>query len=58
MMTAVPGRDGPRFPALYEDGRLPVDRLRSGFPGVEDIDTGFDRRADGDVVRRTVAFSH
>ena len=58
MMTAVPGRDVPRFLALYKDGRLPVDRLRSGFPSLEDINTGFNRLADGDVVRQMPAFSH
>ncbi len=58
MMTAVPGRDVRRFLALYNDGRLPVDRLRSGFLGPEDINTGFDRLADGDVVRQVLTFSH
>ncbi len=49
------------FPAsspFTKEGRLPVDRLRSGFPGLEDINTGNDRLADGDVVRQVPAFSH
>ena len=48
----------PASPPSTKDGRLPVDRPRGGFPGLEDINSGFDRRADGDVVRRMPAFFH
>ena len=43
---------------LYRQGKLPVDKLRSGFLTLEDINTGFDRLADGDVVRQILRFSH
>lgn len=54
--TCVPSRDLPRYVALYRDGRLPVDRLMSGTIGLEDINEGFDRLADGEVVRLVVEF--
>ncbi len=46
----------PRFLSLYRRGKLPVDRLRSGFLVLEDINAGFDRLADGEVVRQILAF--
>ena len=54
--TCVPSRDLPRYVALYRAGRLPVDRLMSGTIGLDDINTGFDRLADGAVVRLVVEF--
>ncbi|MBU2398497.1 MAG: zinc-binding dehydrogenase, partial [Alphaproteobacteria bacterium] len=54
--TCVPSRDLPRYVALYRDGRLPVDRLMSGTIGLDDINAGFDRLADGEVVRLVVEF--
>ena len=54
--TCVPARDIPRYVALYRQGRLPVDRLMSGAIALEDINTGFDRLAAGEVVRLVVTF--
>lgn len=54
--TCVPSRDLPRYVALYRAGRLPVDRLMSGVIGLDDINAGFDRLADGEVVRLVVEF--
>ena len=54
--TCVPSRDLPRYVALYRAGRLPVDRLMSGTIGLDDINAGFDRLADGEVVRLVVEF--
>jgi alcohol dehydrogenase len=56
MGSAVPERDLPRFLALYKQGRLPVDRLRSGFLDLDDINAGFDRLAAGGVVRQILSF--
>ena len=56
MGSAVPERDIPRFLSLYRQGKLPVDRLRSGFVALEDINAGFDRLADGEVVRQILVF--
>ena len=54
--TCVPGRDLPRYVALYRQGRLPVDRLMSGTVALDDINEAFDRLADGTVVRTVVTF--
>ncbi|MBX9616335.1 MAG: zinc-dependent alcohol dehydrogenase family protein [Caulobacteraceae bacterium] len=54
--TCVPSRDVPRYVALYREGRLPVDRLMSGTITLDDINTGFDRLAAGEVVRLVVTF--
>ena len=54
--TCVPSRDIPRYIALYRQGRLPVDRLMSGAIALDDINAGFDRLADGAVVRLVVRF--
>ena len=54
--TCVPGRDIPRYVALYRQGRLPVDRLMSGRIALNDINEAFDRLADGKVVRTVVTF--
>lgn len=53
----VPQRDVPRFLELYKQGKLPVDKLRGGFLALDDINTGFDRLAEGDVVRQILNFS-
>jgi hypothetical protein len=42
MGSCVPKRDIPRFIGLYQRGKLPVQKLRSGFIGFEDINAGFD----------------
>jgi alcohol dehydrogenase len=52
--TCVPARDIPRYVALYREGRLAIDRLMSGTLPLEDINTGFDRLAAGEVVRLVV----
>jgi len=56
MGSAVPRRDVPRFVALYQAGRLPVDRLLSHRLTLDEINTGFDRLADGQAVRQVVVF--
>ena len=52
--TCVPLRDIPRYIALYRAGRLPVNRLMSGHLALDEINTGFDRLADGKAVRQVV----
>ncbi|WP_333590643.1 zinc-dependent alcohol dehydrogenase family protein [Brevundimonas sp.] len=54
--TCVPSRDLPRYVALYRQGRLPVDRLKSGTIPLDQINEGFDRLADAEVVRLVVRF--
>jgi alcohol dehydrogenase len=54
--TCVPARDVPRYIALYQNGRLPVDRLMSGVLKLEDINHAFDRLQEGTAVRQIVEF--
>ncbi|HEX8661524.1 MAG TPA: zinc-dependent alcohol dehydrogenase family protein [Brevundimonas sp.] len=54
--TCVPGRDIPRYVALFRQGRLPVDRLLTGVVPLSDINAAFDRLADGQAVRTVVRF--
>ena len=54
--TCVPGRDIPRYIALFRQGRLPVDRLLTGVIALSDINAAFDRLADGQAVRTVVRF--
>ena len=50
--SCVPSRDIPRFIDLYRQGLLPVDRLMSERIGLDEINLGFDRLADGGTVRQ------
>jgi len=52
MGSCVPRRDIPRFLSLYRQGKLPVDRLRSGFVDFDGLNAGFDRLAKGEAVRQ------
>lgn len=54
--TCVPGRDIPRYVALYREGRLPVDRLLSGTLPLDRINEGFDRLHAGEVARLVITF--
>ncbi len=54
--TCVPTRDIPRFVALYQAGKLPVDRLMSGKLKLDDINEGFDRLHEGKAVRQVIEF--
>jgi alcohol dehydrogenase len=56
MGSAVPLRDLPRFVALYQAGRLPVDRLLTHRLALDEINEGFDRLADGEAVRQVIVF--
>lgn len=54
--SAVPSRDIPRYIALYQRGRLPVDRLMGERLTLDDINRGFDRLATGQSLRDVVIF--
>lgn len=54
--SCVPSRDIPRFVALYQAGRLPVDRLLTHTLALDDINAGFDRLASGAAVRQVLVF--
>ena len=52
MGSCVPGRDIPRFISLYQQGRLPVDRLIDGRVGFDGLNAGFDKLQDVKLVRQ------
>jgi alcohol dehydrogenase len=54
--SCVPVRDLPRYVALYQQGRLPVDKLLSGRLKLDDINEAFDRLSEGKAVRQVVVF--
>jgi alcohol dehydrogenase len=56
MGSCVPERDVPVFIELYKQGRLPIDRLKSGTIPLDGINAGFDRLADAAAVRQIVVF--
>ena len=54
MGSASPQRDVPRLVALWQQGRLPVERLRSGTTDLEGLPAAMDALADGTAVRQLV----
>ena len=52
----VPALDIPEYIALYQAGRLPVDKLLTHRMKLEGINEGFDRLADGDAIRQVILF--
>ncbi len=55
MGSCVPVRDIPRFIALYQQGRLPVDKLIDQTIGFDEINEGFDRLHTGQAIRQILA---
>lgn len=54
--SAVPGRDIPRFVALWQSGRLPVEALVSSSIRLDQINEAMDNLADGTAVRQLIRF--
>jgi len=54
--SCTPRRDVPRFVELYRQGALPVEALLTHRLTLDEINTGFDRLADGAAVRQAVVF--
>ncbi len=54
--SSVPARDIPRYIALYQAGRLPVDRLVTHRIKLDEINLGFDRLANGEAIRQVIVF--
>jgi len=54
MGSCVPARDIPAYIALYKRGKLPVQKLISGTIALGDINAGFDRLAEGSVLRQVM----
>ncbi|OBI38150.1 alcohol dehydrogenase catalytic domain-containing protein [Mycobacterium sp. E2238] len=54
--SAVPSRDIPRFVALWQAGRLPVEALVSSSIRLDEINEAMDNLADGTAVRQLIRF--
>ena len=54
MGSCIPRRDIPRYLGLFRDGKLPIDRLTSHKIGLEELNEGFDRMAQGLVLRQVL----
>ena len=54
--SCIPSRDIPAYIDLYKTGRLPINNLMSDKISLEQINEGFDKLADGDVVRQIIIF--
>lgn len=54
MGSCIARRDIPRFLDLYMAGKLPVDKLHAGDLTFDGLNEGFDKLADGSVVRQTL----
>jgi alcohol dehydrogenase len=52
----VPSRDLPRYIELYQQGKLPVNRLMTGRLTLDQINEGFDLLHEGKAVRQVVTF--
>jgi alcohol dehydrogenase len=57
MGSAVPRRDIPRLVQLYLAGKLPLDEILSPSVTLNEINTGFDRLAQGSVIRQLINFA-
>jgi alcohol dehydrogenase len=54
MGSCVPVRDIPRYLKFYQEGRMPVDRLKSGTMRFEDLNRNLDLLDRGEVVRQVL----
>ena len=54
--SCVPSRDIPRFIGLFNQGRLPVDKLLADFITLDEINEGFDKLAKGKSSRIVIQF--
>jgi Zn-dependent alcohol dehydrogenase len=52
MGSCVPSRDIPRYIGLYQDHKLPIDRLTSHQIEFGELNNAFDRMADGEALRQ------
>ncbi|MBM3570885.1 MAG: zinc-binding dehydrogenase [Alphaproteobacteria bacterium] len=52
--SCVPVRDLPRYIRLYQQGRLPIDRLLSGRVNFEGLNAAFDELAAGKTARQVL----
>jgi Zn-dependent alcohol dehydrogenase len=54
MGSCVPERDIPRYVRLYQDGKMPVDRVKSGTIGFGELNLSLDQLDRGEVLRQVL----
>lgn len=54
--SCVPSRDIPRYMNLFQEDRLPVDKLITDFITLDEVNKGFDILAKGDSSRIIIKF--
>lgn len=54
--SCVPVRDIPAYIALYQSGRLPVDKLMTHQLRLDEVNEGFERLAKGEAIRQIITF--
>lgn len=54
--SCVPSRDIPRYMNLFQEDRLPVDKLITDFISLDEVNKGFDILAKGDSSRIIIKF--
>lgn len=54
--SCVPVRDIPRFAAMMQSGRLPIEKLVTHTISLDEINEGFERLATGEAIRQIVRF--
>ncbi|MBS3916651.1 MAG: zinc-dependent alcohol dehydrogenase family protein [Sulfuritalea sp.] len=54
--TCIPGRDIPAFIKLYQQGRMPVNKLVTRTLKLEQINEAFDELSDAKGVRQVIVF--
>lgn len=54
--SCIPARDIPAYIALYQSGRLPVDKLMTHKLKLDEVNDGFERLAKGEAIRQIITF--
>ncbi|CAN5908056.1 hypothetical protein BH24BAC1_BH24BAC1_20230 [soil metagenome] len=54
--SCIPARDIPAYIALYQSGRLPVDKLMTHKLRLHEVNEGFERLAKGEAIRQIITF--
>ena len=54
--SCIPARDIPAYIALYQSGRMPVDKLMTHKLKLDDVNLGFERLAKGEAIRQIITF--
>ena len=52
--SCIPARDIPAYIALYQSGRLPVDKLMTHTIKLSEVNEGFERLAKGEAIRQII----